>query len=131
MEITPVRDSALLLHVRDSFDEAPDETLDEVLGYFDFLRRADLPGVSELAPAYTTVALFYDPTRVVAAGAAPDTVFEWVAGRGHTEIANGNIRLKRSPASAIEVPICYDQKFALDLDEVINHVGLTAEQVIE
>jgi inhibitor of KinA len=58
-------------------------------------------------------------------------VFEWVAARVHTEIANGNIRLKRSPASAIEVPVCYDAKFALDLDEVTNHVGVSAEQVIE
>ena len=131
MEITPLGDSALILRLRESFDDAPDETLDEVLGYYDFLRRADLPGVYEVTSAYTTVALFYDPTRVVAAGADHDRVFEWMAARVHTEIANGSIRLKRSPASAIEVPICYDPKFALDLDEVINHVGLPVEQVIE
>lgn len=131
MEITPLGDSALILRVRESFDDAPDQTLDEVLGYFDFLRRADLPGVYEVAPAYTTVALFYDPARVVAAGADPDGVFEWVAARVQTEIANGHVRLKRSPGSAIEIPICYDEKFALDLDEVMNYVGLGAEQVIE
>src|ERR1043166_4696841 len=131
MEITPLGDSGLILHVRESFEDAPNQTLDHVLGYSDFLRRADIPGVYEVAPAYTTVALFYDPTRVVAAGADPDGIFEWVAARVQTEIANANIRLQRSPASAIEVPICYDQKFALDLDEIINHVGLTAEEVIE
>lgn len=131
MEITPLGDSALILRVRGSFDDAPEQTLDEVLGYFDFLRRADLPGVYEVAPAYTTVALFYDPARVVAAGADPDSVFEWVAARVQTEIANGHIRLKRSPGSAIEIPICYDEKFGLDLDEVMNHVGRGAEQVIE
>ena len=131
MDITPLGDSALVLRVRDKFDDAPDKTLDEVLGYFDFLRRADIPGVYEVAPAYTTVALFYDPTRAVAAGADPNSVFEWVAARVQTEIANGHIRLKRSPGSAIEIPICYDEKFALDLDEVMNHVGLSAQQVIE
>jgi inhibitor of KinA len=113
------------------FEDAPDETLDQVLGYYDFLRRADIPGVYEVAPAYTTVALFYDPNRVVAAGADPDGVFEWLAARVHTEIANGSIRLKRTPASAIEVPVCYDVKFALDMDEVANHVGLSADEVIE
>jgi inhibitor of KinA len=131
MQITPLGDSALTLHVREGFDELPNDTLDQVLGYFDFLRRADLPGVVELAPAYTTVTLFYDPPRAVAAGANPDSVFEWVAARVQTEIANGSIRLKRTPGSAIEIPVCYDLQFAPDLDEVSNRVGLTVDQVIE
>lgn len=131
MVITPLGDSAILLHVRETFEDAPDETLDHVLGYFDFLRRSELPGIMEIAPAYTTVALFYDPVRAVAAGADPNGVFEWVASRVQTAIANGNIRLKRSPGSAVEIPICYDEKFALDLDEVTNHVGLSAEEVID
>jgi len=131
MEITPLGDSAVILHVRDTFEDAPDETLDQVLGYSDFLRRAELPGVIEVAPAYTTVALFYDPPRAVAAGADPDSVFEWVAARIQTEIANASIRLKRSPGSALEIPICYDGKFAPDLDEVSDHVGLPPDKVIE
>jgi inhibitor of KinA len=131
MEITPLGDSAILLHVRETFDDARHETLDEVLGYSDFLRNAQVTSVTEVAPAYTTVALFYDPVRAVAAGADPTRVFEWVAARVQTEIANGTIRLKRSPGSAIEIPICYDQKFAPDLDEVMHHVGLPAEDVIQ
>jgi inhibitor of KinA len=131
MDITALGDSALILRVRDNFDDAPDETLDEVLGYFDFLRLADVAAVYEVAPAYTTVALFYDPVRAVAAGADPNGVFEWVAGRVQTAIANGHIRLKRSPGSAIEIPICYEEKFALDFDEVMNHVGLSAQRVID
>src|SRR5919199_768033 len=123
MQITPLGDSAVILHLRETFDDAPDETLDEVLGYFDFLRRAEIPSVTELAPAYTTVALFYDPVRAVAAGADPDRVFEWVAARVHTEIANGHVRLKRLPSSAIEVPVCYDEKYALDIDMVAHHVA--------
>jgi len=131
MEITPLGDCAMILHVRDNFDDAPNEALDQVLGYFDFLRQAELPGVTELAPAYTTVALFYDPTRAVAAGADPNGVFEWMASRVQTAIANGTVRLKRSPGSVVEIPICYHEKFGLDLDEVTSHVGLPVEEVIE
>src|SRR4051812_44924756 len=131
MEITALGDSALLLHVRDSFEDAPNEALDEVLGYSDFLRRARMPGVVEVAPSYTTVALYYDAGRAVEAGADPGGVFEWMAARVQTEIANGNIRLRRSPGSAIEIPICYDEKFAPDLDEVAHHVGVSTEEVIE
>jgi inhibitor of KinA len=131
MQITPLGDSALILRFRESFDQAPRETLDEVLGYFDFLRLADVPAVTELAPAYTTVALFYDPTRAVSAGADPNGVFEWVAAKVHTAIANGTPRLKRSPGSAIEIPVCYDQNFAPDLDEITHRIGLSTEEVIK
>ncbi len=131
MEVTALGDSAVVLHVRDTFDDAPNETLDQVLGYSDFLRRAELPGVVEVAPAYTTVTLFYDPARAVAAGADPESVFEWIAARVQTAIANGHIRLKRSRGSAIEIPTCYDPKFAVDLDEVSHHVGMSPDQVIE
>ncbi|MEY2439443.1 MAG: inhibitor of KinA, partial [Verrucomicrobiota bacterium] len=105
MEITPLGDSGLILRVRETFEDAPDEALNEVLGFFDFLRHADLPGVTELVPAYTTVAIYYDAARVVAAGGDPKNVFEWLGGRIQTEIANGQLRLNRSTGSAIEIPV--------------------------
>src|SRR3954468_14832004 len=131
MEITALGDSALLLHVRRTFEDTPNEALDEVLGYSDFLRRAQLPAVVEVAPSYTTVALYYDAGRAVEAGADPGGVFEWMAARVQTEIANGNIRLRRSPGSAVEIPACYDEKFAPDLNEVAHHAGVSTEEVIE
>ena len=131
MEITPLGDSALVLHVRESFEDAPDKTLDEVLGYSDFLRRANLPAVTEVAPAYTTIAVFYDPPGAVAAGADPKNIFEWMGGLVQTAIANSEVRLKRVTASPIEIPVCYGDKFALDLDDVTRHVGLSPQQVID
>ena len=131
MDISPLGDSALVVRVRDSFDKAEKESLDEVLGYFEFLRRARLPGVTELAPSYTTIGVFYDPARAVAAGAPPGQVFEWLAASIHTAIANGELRLKRLESSPIEVPVCYDDSFALDLDEISHHTGQTRERVIE
>ena len=120
-----------MLHVRESFEDAPDETLDEVLGYSDFLRRANLPAITEVAPAYTTVAVFYDPARAVAAGADQKNIFEWMGGLVQTTIANGQVRLKRVKASPIEIPVCYDDTFALDLDDVTRCVGLSPEAVVD
>jgi inhibitor of KinA len=131
MEISPLGDSGLILRVRDSFASTESEALDEVLGYLEFLRRANLPGVTELAPSYTTISVFYDPARVAAAGAPPLQIFEWLAAYIQTAIANGEVRLKRPLTNAIEIPVCYDDKFALDLDEVSQHTGLTGRNVIE
>ena len=49
MEIFPLGDSALIVRVREQFEDAPDETLDEVLRVFQLLQRAAIPGVIELA----------------------------------------------------------------------------------
>jgi len=54
----PLGDSALIVRVRERFEDAPEETLDEVLRTLEQLRNAAIPGVVELAPAYTSVAVF-------------------------------------------------------------------------
>ena len=69
MEITPLGDSALLIRVAENFDDAPGDALNKVLATKRGLEAAQIPGTIETAPAYTTVALFYDPTRAIDAGA--------------------------------------------------------------
>src|SRR5207248_8706344 len=72
MEILPLGDSALIVRVRDQFEDAPEETLDEVLRTFQRIRNAAIPGVIEVAPAYTSVSVFFDPITVTKAIEAPD-----------------------------------------------------------
>ena len=132
MEIAPLGDSALIVRVRESFDGAPDETLNAVLATRRLLENAQLPGMIELAPAYTTVGVFFDPVRVVASGAKPDEVFEWLAERIREVILNANeLRADRMETSPIQIPVCYDAEFALDLDEIAQHAGLGAQEVVD
>ena len=74
MEIIPLGDSALVVRVREQFEDAPEETLDEVLRVFQLLQRAAIPGVIELAPAYTSVAVFFDPIAVLKSNGAANGV---------------------------------------------------------
>src|SRR4030095_10979216 len=67
MVIIPLGDSALVVRVRERFEDAPEETLDEVLRLFELLQRAAIPGVIELAPAYNSVAVFFDAIAVLKA----------------------------------------------------------------
>ena len=132
MEIVPLGDSALIVRVRKNFDGAPDEALNAVLATQRLLENAHLPGVIELAPAYTTVGVFFDPVRVVASGAKPDEVFEWLAERIREVILNANeVRADRMETSPIQIPVCYDAEFALDLDEIAQHAGLGAQEVVD
>jgi len=132
MEITPLGDSALIVRVRDQFADAPEQTLNEVLGTLRRIEDARIPGVIELAPAYTTIAVFYDPMRVVGAGAKPKGVFDWLAKRIREVVSDADqIRGDQIEMSLIEIPVCYDAEFALDLNEIARRSGLTAQEVVD
>ena len=131
MEIVPLGDSALIVRVREQFEHAPDETLDEVLRVFQLLQHAAIPGVIELAPAYTSIAVFFDPIAVLKTNGALDELA--------TRIRNAIIpasRLHRRRRAArgprvTEIPVCYDPEFGCDLDRVAEHTKLSEREIID
>jgi len=133
MEIVPLGDSALIVCVRDRFEDAPDETLNEVLRTFRRLQDAAIPGVVELAPAYTTVAVFFDPMVVASAGPKPDQALDWLTERLRALVAGVGDPdgAEVFPARVIEIPVCYDSEFALDLEHVAQHAKISAGEVSE
>jgi len=132
MEITPLGDSALIVHVRDRFKDAPEKTLNEVLDVRSRLEDAHIPGVIELAPAYTTVAVFFDPIRVINHAVEPDRVIEWLTQKIHESLPPGERkRRKKATARTVEIPVCYDPEFALDLDHVAQHTQMSPKKVVD
>ena len=132
MEITPLGDSALLIRVAENFDDAPDDALRQVLAAKRGLEAAQIPGAIEIAPAYTTAALFYDPVRVIDAGAPAEDVFEWIEQRIRRALSETNeIQANRTEGSLVEVPVCYETEFAFDLEHVARHAGVDWKEVID
>ncbi len=129
MQITPLGDSALIVRLRENSEAAAMDQLDAVLGLLASVKRAEIPGVVELAAAYTTVAVFFDPLSVIAHGAPPGGVLGWLAQR--IESASADAAPKRASPSTIEIPVCYEETFALDLDEVSKHAGLSPQAVVD
>jgi inhibitor of KinA len=112
MELAPLGDSALILRVGDS--------LGEVLAAVRKLEGARLPGVVEIAPAFASVAIFLQsPLHLATCVAAIPAALR----RGRTA------QTARAPRS-LEVPVCYDLEFALDLEEVAQHCGLSPDEVV-
>jgi inhibitor of KinA len=133
MDIVPLGDSALVVRVRDRFDDAPEATLDEVFRVFELLQRAAIPGVIELAPAYTSVAVFFDPVALLKSNSATNGGFVELANTIRGTITPGSKRRRRAAASAlrlIEIPVCYDAEFGVDLDRVTEHTKLTAREIV-
>jgi len=118
MRIEPLGDSALLVRLVEESD--PDESLEAVLRATDALKV--VAGVCELVPAYTTIGVFFEPGR-----AAVETL--------KTEIERAidalePARPRAETAAFIDIPVCYEPEFALDLDLVAQHTGLSSEEVI-
>jgi inhibitor of KinA len=134
MEIVPLGDSALIVRVRKRFEDAPEETLDEVRRAFQRIRNAAIPGVIELAPAYTSVAVFFDPVGVAKANGTPDGLFDWLATEIRSALRSVSARDGcRSPTapSTVEIPVCYDPEFAPDLDHVAEHAKFSPTEVVD
>jgi len=132
MEIASVGDSALIVRVRDRFEDAPEDTLKEVLDVFRRLENARIPGVIELAPAYTTVAVFFDPVRVINATVEPNHASECLTQKIRDALAGGKRKqIKQAAAPAIEIPVCYDPEFALDLDHVADHARMSPKEIVD
>jgi inhibitor of KinA len=132
MEIVPLGDSALIVRVRDRFEDAPEKTLDAVLRAFGQLQNAAIPGIIELAPAYTSVAVFFDPTVVAKATKTPDNVFDSLATRIRDAVAaRADPGWKiRSRSQTVEIPVCYDPEFALDIDDVARRANVSSGEVV-
>ncbi len=145
MEIIPLGDSALIVRVRDRFDDASEETLDTVLRAFQRLQSAEIPGIIELAPAYTSVAVFFDPITIAKAAKTPDKLFDWLAIRVRAAVAADDLsavasakaddrgrrrRTARSGVGSVEIPVCYDPEFALDLNDVARRANISPSEVI-
>ena len=113
MEIVPLGDSALIVRV--------DDSLGEVLATMRKLEAANISGVSDIAPAFASVALFLEsPEQLEACSEAVRVAL------GKKRRASGATVKPR----LIEVPVCYDAEFAPDLETVAQHCGLAPNEVV-
>ena len=135
MEIIPLGDSALVVRVREQFEDAPEETLNETLRVFQLLQRAAIPGVIELAPAYTSVAVFFDPVAVLKSSGATEGAFEEFTTRIRSAIVPASRRRRRRTAAnaprLIEIPVCYNVEFGVDLDRVAEYTKLSEREIVD
>ena len=132
MEITPLGDSALIVRVRNQFEDAPEQTSNEVLRALRRIENARISGVIELAPAYTTVAVFFDPLHVMDDAAKVDHVIESLTQKIHEALSRGGRRKQRdTSARLVEIPVCYDAEFALDLERVSRQAEIDPIEVID
>ena len=128
MRLSPLGDRALLVHVGATIDGA---THRRVRAVYARLVAQRLPGVVDIVPAFTTVAVHYNPEEVVPTG-ADGAVSAYHALVSLVTAALADLRYEAAaPPRVVEIPVCYGGIYGPDIAEVARLHGLTSEQVAE
>ena len=127
MQFTPLGDSALLVELGDAINES---THRRVQAAWRALAAEPLPGVSETVPAYTSVTLFYDPWRVVQAGAPEKEIIAWLTARVRERLKDPPKSAKTKPRT-VEIPVCYGGDFGPDLGRVAAQARMFPDEVVK
>ncbi len=107
------------LRVRVGMDSS-ERTHERVLAAVTRLRQASIPGLIDLTPAYATVLLSFDAAANALAD-VPRLVREAVRD------LDGVVAPR--PSRVVEIPVCYEPAFALDIQDVARMNGLTVSEV--
>lgn len=136
-------EDALLLRFGDAIDA---KTNASVHAAARALREAALPGVIDIAPAYASLLLRFDPF-VRSSSDAPDKLpHDRLVDAVHACLREAtkaaldpglrrddesrNAASRPTPARVIEIPVCYGGDFSPDLAAVASHARTTTDEVI-
>lgn len=124
--IYPLGDRGLCIDWGNRIDERVNR---QVLALWDRLRRALMPGVSDIVPAYCSLTLIFDKA-VINPGAPAATPFDTL--RKQLEPLLSMIpETAETPGRQIQIPVCYDASLAPDLMALAHRSGLSVDQLIE
>lgn len=120
LRIDAVGDRCMLIGLGDTVD--PDTSM-RVFGFVRRLKEQPISGVRDIVPAFTTVALHYQPELL------GDSPFESLRA-SVLERLELPFETHQSAPRTIDVPICYGGELGPDLADIAAQRDLSVEQVI-
>lgn len=126
-KIFPIGDAALTIEFGNEISAEHNNLVLKLAAYFE---QNSFQGFLEIVPAYASIACFYDVLMVRKNFPAFATAFDAV--KNFVENAMQNLDdFCETKSRLIEIPVCFDKEFALDLDSVAIMNNLTEKQAIE
>ena len=89
------------------------------------LLKRKVPWIRDLVPALGGVALHFDTDNAEFPAQPLEAALELV-----NDCLKEGLASKEDPGREVELPVCYEPEFALDLDEVAKKAGLSPEEVV-
>lgn len=117
-KFAPLGDRGLVVHLGGQIDAAAFHSVRTLARR---LEAAPPRGMIELVPAFTTVAIYYDPLQASLADLQNEV----------QRLLLGRIPAAEPPPRRVEIPVCYGGDFGSDLEFVARHAGFSPQQTIE
>ena len=116
-KVLPAGDTALVVDFGDRVDR---RLSDWVLALAARLDELALDGIIETVPTFRSLMVYYEPLTLSAASLT----------RGIGELMEG-LRISEECGRLWQLPVCYDNRLAPDLDDVAARAGLSPAQLVE
>ncbi|HEX8247947.1 MAG TPA: 5-oxoprolinase subunit PxpB [Pyrinomonadaceae bacterium] len=126
MKIFPLGENALTI---DFGNEISLELNKRVLRLAASLARNNFTGFTELVPAYSSLTIFYDVVAVRKNFPAFKTAFDAVKAFSENALENAG-EIEFDAPRLVEIPVCFAENFALDLEFVAAENNLTRAEVV-
>ena len=122
--ICSLSDQSLLIQLADEISKKGNTKVQAV---YQYLKNNPIEGIRSITPAFSTVSIQYD-VFAVKKHAKSLSAYAYLYNKIERILEQIEIKTKVNKGKVIEVPVCYDEEFALDLNEVSqakSMIGLT------
>lgn len=110
-------DNALTVQFKNEINK---EVNSNVTALTSLIENSNIDGVIEIIPTFTSLTVIYDCT-VIKSTSLKEKI---------TEIASNISQDTKAKAKVWNIPVCYDEKFSLDIENVCSHTGLSKDEII-
>ncbi len=125
--IFPLGDSAITIDFGNCIDEGINQ---EVIARFNQLRQHPWPGMIEAVPAYSSLTIHYDVQALKKKMSAGHTVYEWMEQQLRQQMKH-SIQYKEEKERVINIPVCYEEEFAWDIQQLAAKKNIAVNEVIQ
>ncbi|MCM3666740.1 5-oxoprolinase subunit PxpB [Mesobacillus subterraneus] len=116
--IVPLGDSAVRISLGDKIDEGTNGCIRKLINK---LEKAKISGVIEWVPAYTSLAIYYEPDRISYAALCKEL----------EKIHHSSVQFHQDKPVVFEIPVCYGGEMGPDLAYVAEYHGLSEQEIIK
>lgn len=123
--ISPLGDTALLIDFGNKIDENINK---QVIARASQLKE-NLVAVTEVVPAYSSVAVYFDLVKLKKQTPKDKLVYEHLK-ETVEQLLLQPLSLQEKEERLIKIPVCYDPEFAIDIHSIASKNNLNVEEVI-
>ncbi|MGZ8508936.1 MAG: 5-oxoprolinase subunit PxpB [Chitinophagaceae bacterium] len=120
-------DSAITVDFSNVINEAINN---EVIARYKELKNDPLPGMIEAIPSYSSLTIYYDVVKLRKTLPAGHAAFEAIKQQLELRLQQP-VQQKNEPERLIRIPVCYDEEYAPDMQQLTAKKNISAEEVIQ